>query len=87
MSAERPLAVLGATGYTGRLVVEQARELGLPLRLVGRQREELERLARDEEEIRVADARDEAQLIEAFDGAFAARGIDRVPPVAVRAPF
>ena len=71
MSAERPLAVLGATGYTGRLVVEQARELGLPLRLVGRRREELERLARDGEEIRVADARHEAELIEAFDGAFA----------------
>jgi short subunit dehydrogenase-like uncharacterized protein len=71
VSAERPLAVLGATGYTGRLVVEQARELGMPLRLVGRQREELERLARDEEEIHVADARHEAQLIEAFDGAFA----------------
>jgi len=71
VSAERPLAVLGATGYTGRLVVEQARELGLPLRLVGRRREELERLARDGEEIRVADARHEAELIEAFDGAFA----------------
>ncbi|MDX6424481.1 MAG: hypothetical protein QOI67_1952 [Gaiellaceae bacterium] len=71
MSAERPLAVLGATGYTGRLVVEQARELGLPLRLVGRRREELEQLAREGEEIRVADARHEAELIEAFDGAFA----------------
>lgn len=71
MSAERPLAVLGATGYTGRLVVERARELGLPLRLVGRRREALERLARDGEEIRVADARHEAELIDAFDGAFA----------------
>ena len=71
MSAERPLAVLGATGYTGRLVVEQARALGLPLRLVGRRREALEQLAREGEEIRVADARHEAELIEAFDGAFA----------------
>src|SRR6188508_1654891 len=71
MSAERPLAVLGATGYTGRLVVELARELGLPLRLVGRRREELERLASAGEEIRVADARHEAELIDAFDGAFA----------------
>jgi short subunit dehydrogenase-like uncharacterized protein len=69
VSAERPLAVLGATGYTGRLVVECARELGLPLRLVGRDRESLERLARESEEIRVADARHEAELIEAFDGA------------------
>lgn len=71
MSAERPLVVLGATGYTGRLVVERARELGLPLRLVGRRREALEQLAREGEEIRVADACHEAQLIEAFDGAFA----------------
>ena len=71
MSAERPLAVLGATGYTGRLVVEQARALGLPLRLVGRRREALEQLAREGEEIRVADARHEAELIDAFDGAFA----------------
>jgi short subunit dehydrogenase-like uncharacterized protein len=71
VSAERPLAVLGATGYTGRLVVERVRELGLPLRLVGRRREALERLAREGEEIRVADARHEAELIDAFDGAFA----------------
>jgi short subunit dehydrogenase-like uncharacterized protein len=71
VSAERPLAVLGATGYTGRLVVEKARELGLPLRLVGRRREALEQLAREGEEIRVADARHEAELIDAFGGAFA----------------
>jgi short subunit dehydrogenase-like uncharacterized protein len=71
VSAERPLAVLGATGYTGKLVVEQARELGLRLRLVGRRRAALEQLARAGEEIRVADARHEAELIEAFDGAFA----------------
>ena len=71
MSAERPLSVLGATGYTGRLVVEQARELGVPLRLVGRRHSALEELARDGEEIRVADARREAELIEAFDGSFA----------------
>ena len=67
----RPLAVLGATGYTGRLVLEQARALGLPLRLVGRSREALEALALDGEEIRVADARHETELIDAFDGAFA----------------
>ncbi len=71
MEGARPLAVLGATGYTGRLLVERARELELPLRLVGRRREALERLARPGEEIRVADARHEQELIEAFDGAFA----------------
>jgi short subunit dehydrogenase-like uncharacterized protein len=70
--AESPLlAILGATGYTGALVVERAREAGLPLRLVGRRRDALERIARNGEEIRVADARDEAALIAAFDGAFA----------------
>ena len=71
MEGVRPLAVLGATGYTGRLVVERARELELPLRLVGRSRDALERLARPGEEIRVADARHEQELIAAFDGAFA----------------
>jgi short subunit dehydrogenase-like uncharacterized protein len=67
----RPLAVLGATGYTGRLVVERARELELPLRLVGRRRDALEALALPGEEVRAADARHEQELIAAFDGAFA----------------
>ena len=71
MNDNRPLAVLGATGYTGRLVVEQARALGIPLRLVGRRADALEELAGDGEEVRVADAGHEAELIEAFDGAFA----------------
>jgi short subunit dehydrogenase-like uncharacterized protein len=67
----RPLAVLGATGYTGGLVVEHARELGLPLRLVGRNRAALDTLARPGEEVRVADATREQELIDAFDGACA----------------
>src|SRR5918911_1887827 len=71
MAAEGSLAVLGATGYTGGLVVERARELLLPLRLVGRRRDALERVARDGEEVRIADARHEQELIDAFDGAFA----------------
>jgi short subunit dehydrogenase-like uncharacterized protein len=71
MNDERPLAVLGATGYTGRLVVEHARRLGLRLRLVGRTRAALERLAAEGDEIRVADARHEQELLDAFDGAFA----------------
>ena len=66
---DAPLAVLGATGYTGRLVLEQARAVGLPVRLVGRRRAALEALARDGEEVRVADARDEAALASAFEGA------------------
>jgi short subunit dehydrogenase-like uncharacterized protein len=71
MASARPLAVLGATGYTGALVVAEARKLGLPLRLVGRRREALEAAAIGGDEIRVADARDERVLREAFDGAFA----------------
>ena len=71
MASAQPLAVLGATGYTGELVVERARELGLPLRLVGRRRDALEAMAVAGEEIRVADARDDRALREAFDGAFA----------------
>lgn len=71
MASARPLAVLGPTGYTGGLIVERARKLGLPLRLVGRRRDALEAVARAGEEIRVADARAEQALRDAFDGAFA----------------
>jgi short subunit dehydrogenase-like uncharacterized protein len=71
MASARPLAVLGATGYTGRLVVERARALDLPLRLVGRRREALAALAIAGDEVRVADASDDRALREAFDGAFA----------------
>jgi short subunit dehydrogenase-like uncharacterized protein len=66
-----PLAVLGATGYTGRLVCREARSLGLELRLVGRRRRALEELAQSGEEVRVADARDADALADAFAGAFA----------------
>jgi short subunit dehydrogenase-like uncharacterized protein len=71
MASAKPLAVLGATGYTGGLVVDAARALGLPLRLVGRRRDALEAMAVAGDEIRVADARDARALLEAFDGAFA----------------
>ena len=63
--------MLGATGYTGRLVLEHARALEVPLRLVGRRADALESLAREGEDVRVADARHEAELIAAFEGAFA----------------
>jgi short subunit dehydrogenase-like uncharacterized protein len=52
-------------------VVEQARALGLPLRLVGRRAEALEQLAREGDKIRVADAAHEQQLLDAFEGVFA----------------
>lgn len=67
----RPLAVFGATGYTGRLVCARAREAGLPLRLVGRRHAALEELAKPGEEVRVADGANEAALTSAFAGAFA----------------
>jgi len=74
-SAQPPLAVLGATGYTGGLVLEEARRLGVPLRLVGRDRGALEPRAVAGDELRVADARDERSLRDAFDGAFAVASV------------
>jgi len=65
------LAILGATGYTGRLVIEEARRAGVSLRLVGRRREALEELAGPGEEVRVADGQDGDALREALSGAFA----------------
>ena len=63
------LAILGVTGFTGRLVLDEARRAGLPVRLVGRRREALDALAAPGEEVRVADARDAASLGAAFEGA------------------
>ena len=63
------LALLGVTGYTGRLVLAEARRAGLELRLVGRRPEALQELAKAGEEVRVADARDESALRDAFRGA------------------
>src|SRR5688500_19772974 len=63
------LAILGVTGYTGRVVVAEARRAGLELRLVGRRREALEEVAAPGEEVRVADAGDEDALRAAFEGA------------------
>lgn len=62
------VAILGVTGFTGRLVLAEARRAGLELRLVGRRREALEELAAPGEEIRVADARRSTEVIAACDG-------------------
>jgi short subunit dehydrogenase-like uncharacterized protein len=70
-SNERPIAVLGATGYTGLLVCEAARELGLSLRLLGRNEAALRAAAQSGEEVAVADADDQEQLVAALEGAFA----------------
>jgi short subunit dehydrogenase-like uncharacterized protein len=68
---DRPLAILGATGYTGQFVLGHARTLGFLVRLVGRRREALEELAREGDEVSVADSRDAASLAAAFEGVFA----------------
>ena len=63
------LAILGVTGYTGRLALAEARRARLEVRLVGRRREALEELAAPGEEVCVADARDPSALRDAFQGA------------------
>jgi short subunit dehydrogenase-like uncharacterized protein len=62
------LAILGVTGFTGRLVLDEARRAGLQVRLVGRRADALEELAKAGEEVRVADARDDESLRAAFAG-------------------
>jgi short subunit dehydrogenase-like uncharacterized protein len=62
------LAILGVTGFTGRLVLDEARRAGLQMRLVGRRGDALEALAKAGEEVRVADARDHESLRAAFSG-------------------
>jgi short subunit dehydrogenase-like uncharacterized protein len=62
------LAILGVTGFTGRLVLDEARRAGLDVRLVGRRRDALEELAAPGEEVRVADARRFDEVAAACDG-------------------
>jgi short subunit dehydrogenase-like uncharacterized protein len=62
------LAILGVTGFTGRLVLDEARRAGLDVRLVGRRREALEELAAPGEEVRVADVRRSNEVAAACDG-------------------
>lgn len=60
------LTVLGATGYTGRLVAAEAVRQGLDVRLAGRRRDALERLASDlgvhDPDVAVADLEDPPSL-------------------------
>lgn len=62
------LAILGVAGFTGRLVLDEARRAGLDVRLVGRRREALEELAAAGEEVRVADASRSGEVAAACDG-------------------
>lgn len=60
------LTILGATGYTGRLVAAEAVRRGMPVRLAGRRRQALQRLASDlgarESDLVVADLTDPPSL-------------------------
>ena len=62
------LAILGVTGFTGRLVLDEARRAGMDVRLVGRRRAALEELAAPGEEVGVADARSFDEVRKACDG-------------------
>ena len=42
MSADFPVVVYGASGYTGRLVMEHLRDLGVPFVAAGRNRAKIE---------------------------------------------
>jgi len=71
MSAtERKLLVYGATGFTGHLVVDEARRIGLDPILGGRNRAALERMAEavGAPELRVADASRPESLASLMDG-------------------
>jgi len=59
--------VVGATGYTGALVVQELVSRGVDLVAIGRSREKLDALPGDLER-RVADAGDEASLVRALAG-------------------
>jgi short subunit dehydrogenase-like uncharacterized protein len=64
------ILVYGATGFTGRLVVDELRRRGVAPALGGRSRPALEELAESvgEDELRVADATDPASLAGLCDG-------------------
>lgn len=62
------LAILGVTGFTGRLVLDEARRAGLDVRLVGRRRDALDELAAPGEEVRVADAGKSDEVQAACEG-------------------
>lgn len=75
MSTDKPVVVYGATGYTGRLICEYLRELGVPFAAAGRDgervREVVEKIpgieTADYEVIQVENTAD--ALAEAFSGA------------------
>lgn len=71
MTERASVAVIGATGYTGRLVSAELARRGTPFVAVARNREKLDRVDGARER-RVADASDEPALRRALDGCRAA---------------
>jgi uncharacterized protein YbjT (DUF2867 family) len=63
------IAVMGATGHTGRRITEILLESGDAVRALGRSREKLARLEKKGAEILTGDVRDEKFLGKAFRGA------------------
>lgn len=66
MSAQ--VAVVGATGYVGRLISNELARRGVSFVAVGRDPEKLERLAEATERRQVADVADEVALVKALEG-------------------
>jgi short subunit dehydrogenase-like uncharacterized protein len=67
-STTKPIAVYGATGHTGRFVVQEAQRLGLPIVAVGRDAARLEEMFPSPVTRRVAALDDPASLEQAFAG-------------------
>lgn len=68
MHSAKPIAVYGATGHTGRFVVQEAQRRGLPVVAVGRDAARLEEMFPSSATRRVAALDDPASLEQAFAG-------------------
>ncbi|MFE2974575.1 saccharopine dehydrogenase family protein [Streptomyces sp. NPDC059258] len=72
MTDRRHLLIYGATGYTGRLIAEHARDLGLDPIVAGRNQERVDALAKDlEMEGRAFPVDDQALLHDGLEGVMA----------------
>lgn len=70
---EGPIAVVGATGFTGRLTVAALQGRGAPVRIIGRNRQKLDAVAAAHPGVEVRDVQwDAAALAEALRGCAAA---------------
>ena len=69
MSSSRPIAIAGATGYIGSLLVTRMLEQGNPVRALARDPRRAAALAAQGSDVRRADVLDPASLAPALDGA------------------